>query len=95
MTTILVNPLDESRPNPAPPAPRLATLAGRTIALLDISKPGGSVFLDRLERLLIERHGVARVVRQTKPTFTRPAPAEVMDRLLAAGAEGVIEALAD
>jgi hypothetical protein len=95
MTTVLVNPLDET-PRPAgEPAPRLETLAGKTIGLLDISKPGGSLFLDRVERLLKERYGVAQIVRTTKPTFAKPAPLEVIDGLISAGCDGVIEALAD
>jgi len=75
------------------PAPRLPTLAGKTVGLLDISKPGSSVFLDRIERLLRERYGVARVVRAAKPTFTKRAPGDVIEQLR--GAHAVIEALAD
>jgi hypothetical protein len=63
--------------------------------LLDISKPGGNVFLDRLEHLLRERLSVAQVIRASKPTFTKPAPAEVIEQLLSAGSQAVIEALAD
>lgn len=92
MLTTLVNPCDE-RAISATAAPRLDTLAGKTVALLDISKPGGNIFLDRLERILIERHAAAHVVRVMKPTFTKPAPEEVLDQLRSAGA--VIEALAD
>jgi hypothetical protein len=77
------------------PAPRLETLSGKTIALLDISKPGGSIFLDHLERLLSERYSVASVVRAVKPTFTKPAPDAVIDKLIAAHCDAVIEALAD
>ncbi len=91
--TTLVNPLDEPATPPRGAAPRLDTLAGKTVGLLDISKPGGSVFLDRVERILREDHGVARTVRVTKPTYTRPAPPEVLERLRFV--DGVIEALAD
>jgi hypothetical protein len=42
---ILVNPLNEAASERQTAAPRLATLAGKTVALLDISKPGGDVFL--------------------------------------------------
>ena len=89
----LVNPLDERSADPRPPAPRLATLEGKTLALLDISKPGGKGFLDRLEQLLKDRYGVARIVREAKPTYTKPAPGALLDRL--AFVDGVIEALAD
>jgi hypothetical protein len=93
MPTVLVNPLDESHPRTVPAPPRLDTLRGKTVGLLDISKPGGSIFLDRIQRLLEERHGVRRVLRERKPTFARPAADGVLDKLRSADA--VIEALAD
>ena len=93
MPTTLVNPLNELTPEAAAVAPRLDRLQGKTIALLDISKPGGSIFLDRMEFLLRERHGVANVIRAMKPTFAKPAPAEVIETIR--HADAVIEALAD
>lgn len=95
MPTILINPFNEAVSKPRQAAPRLATLAGKTIGLLDISKPGGSIFLDRIEQLLKEGFNVAQVIRVTKPTFTRPAPGEVLNRITQAGCHAVIEALAD
>jgi hypothetical protein len=95
MPTTLINPFDETAREPRAAAPRLDTLAGKTIGLLDISKAGGSFFLDELERLLKERGGVAQVVRASKPTFTRPAPAAVIESLVQANCQAVIEALAD
>lgn len=95
MPVTLINPRAEVARERRSAAARLASLEGRTIGLLDISKPGGSFFLDHLERLLTERRGVARVVRETKPTFTKPAPDEVIERLISAKCDVVIEALAD
>jgi hypothetical protein len=92
MSITLVNPCNEQKPV-AVPAPRVATLTGKTIALLDISKPGGSVFLDRIEHLLLERYSVGRVIREMKPTFTKPAPQGLLEKLR--NAQAVIEALAD
>jgi len=92
---ILVNPMRETAAENAQPAPRLKTLAGSKLALLDISKPGGSVFLDRLAALLTGREGVAEVHRFQKPTFAKPAPPAVMDALLATHPDAAIEALAD
>ena len=71
----------------------MQTLAGKTVALLDISKPGGNVFLDRLALLLLERHAVGCVIREMKPTFTKPAPEQLLDKLRSVDA--VIEGLAD
>jgi hypothetical protein len=72
--------------------PLAARSRPRAIALLDIRKPRGDVFLDELERLLGER-GYA-VERAAKPTFTKPAPADVR-REIAQRCDAVIEALAD
>jgi hypothetical protein len=92
MSITLVNPCNE-RKLIGKPAPRLQTLSGKTIALLDISKPGGSIFLDRLQALLVENHGVAHVIRHMKPTFTKPAPEDIIEKLR--GMDAVVEALAD
>ena len=95
MQITLVNPLDETPRVESKPAPRLTSLAGKTIGLLDISKPGGSVFLDHVERLLKVRYGVTSVVRVMKPTFTKPAPDAMIEKLVDAKCDAVIEALAD
>ena len=89
----LVNPMLENVAAAGVPAPRLGSLQGRHIALLDISKPGGSHFLDRLESILVTRYGAGSIARETKPTFTKPAPASLIEKLR--GADAVIEALAD
>lgn len=52
MPTVLINPLNEAVNRKVAPAARLSRLAGSKIGLLDISKPGGSIFLDRIEHLL-------------------------------------------
>ena len=95
MPTTLINPLDERQTASASAAPRIDTLKGKTIALLDISKPGGRVFLNRIEALLRDRYEVAEVIRDAKPTFAKPAPPEVIARLRRARVQAVIEALAD
>jgi hypothetical protein len=71
---------------------RPASIAGLRVGLLDISKPRGNVFLDRLEELLVERG--AHVERFRKPTFTKPAPADLRYEI-STKCDLVIEALAD
>ncbi len=90
---ILVDPRHERSGAPQQPAPRLTSLTGKTVALLDISKPGGDMFLDRLALLLVETYGVAKIIRTMKPTFAKPAPSTVL--LALQGVDAVIEALAD
>jgi hypothetical protein len=94
MPVTLVNPMNEGIREPKPAAPRLGTMTGKRLVLLDISKPGGSIFLDRLEHALRARYAV-EVVREKKPTFAKPAPYDVLERILAAQPDAVIEALAD
>jgi len=93
MSMRIVNPLNETAPSAASAAPRLANLQGRTIALLDISKPGGNIFLDRIEQRLRTDHGVASVIREMKPTFAKPAPLGVIEKIR--HVDAVIEGLAD
>lgn len=92
MTRELLDPTSERTPRTRPRAPRLATLAGRTIALLDIRKPLGDAFLDRIADRLREQG--ATVQRFTKPTFTKPAPIDLRHEI-ATRCDAVIEALAD
>jgi 2-keto-3-deoxy-L-rhamnonate aldolase RhmA len=73
-------------------AARVQGIDGLTVGLLDISKPRGDVFLNRLEELLTERG--ANVARYTKPTFSKPAPVDLRHEI-AANCDAVIEALAD
>ncbi len=93
MPLTLVNPMNETAAQSMAPPPRLQTLAGKSIGLLDISKGGGSFFLDRLEKVLRERFAVAQIMRARKPTFTKNAPDQVIEQLRALDA--VVEALAD
>ena len=93
MPLTLINPMNENVVKAAAPPPRLQTLAGKKIGLLDISKPGGSIFLDRLEKILREQFQVSELLRIRKPTFTKNAPDSVIEQLRSMDA--VIEALAD
>lgn len=71
---------------------RPSSLQGMTVGLLDISKPRGDVFLNRIEERLV---GIgAEVKRYVKPTFAKPAPVDLRHKI-ATECQVVIEALAD
>ena len=91
MTKVL-DPTNEATAADIPRATRPETLEGLTVGLLDISKPRGDRFLDRIEERLVER-GI-RVERFRKPTFTKPAPVDLRHEI-ATKCDVVIEALAD
>jgi hypothetical protein len=88
----VLDPTSERTPVTRPRAPRPDSITGRRVGLLDISKPRGNVFLDRLEELL-SAEGVT-VHRFSKPTFTKPAPIDLRHEIVAK-CDVVIEALAD
>ena len=92
MTRVLLDPTGERTPADRERLARPASLDGLTVGLLDISKPRGDVFLDRLEQRLVERG--LRVERYKKPTFTKPAPVDLRHEI-ATNCDVVIEALAD
>jgi len=92
MSRLLLDPTNERTVLQRSRLPRPATLRGKTVGLLDISKPRGDVFLNRLEQRLNELG--ATVVRYKKPTFTKPAPIDLRHEI-ATHCELVIEALAD
>ena len=89
---VLLDPTSERSPVARALAPRPPTLQGLAVAVLDISKARGDVFLDRVSALL-SAQGVT-VNRYRKPTFTRPAPTALRQQI-AAENQLVIEGLAD
>ena len=89
---IVLDPTAEQEPVGRQRPPRLESLQGITIGLLDISKARGDLFLDVIEEKL-EKSGIT-VKRFRKPTFARPISAELIQSIsIQCGA--VIEALAD
>ncbi len=69
-----------------------ATLAGKTVALMDIGKMRGDEFIDRLEVLFGEAGIATR--RYKKPTNTRTAPIEMLQDI-ATHCDAVVIALSD
>jgi hypothetical protein len=92
MAMIVLDPTDERAPSHRTVGARRTSLAGLRVGLLDISKPRGDVFLDRLAELLVQRGTTVR--RYAKPTYTKPMPTDLRKEI-AAECDVVIEALAD
>ncbi len=90
--TILLDPTAENAPAQRARLPRPDSLDGKVVGLLDISKPRGNVFLDRMEEQLAAL-GVT-VKRYSKPTFTRPAPTALKQQI-AGEVDVLVEGLAD
>lgn len=92
--TILLDPTAQEEVAVKYLSPRLDSLNGKVMGLLDITKNGSEIFLDRLEELICHQYDISEVIRVKKPTFSRPAPIELLSNL-ADQADFVIEGLAD
>ena len=79
MATIDVfSPAAVTTGNAVPLAPRVPTLEGRVVGLLNNSKSGTRPFLDRVEELLRREHGVSRIIRYDKKAAALPIPDEML-----------------
>jgi len=75
-------------------APRLASLQGKKIALVDNTKHMASVFLDKVKHLLQEKYGVSGFEYYRKAHASVPIPVDVMQRLVAS-CDAVVHGVAD
>lgn len=95
-----MSPLRIYSPFPEGPAavagltPRLDTLAGKRIGLLDNRKWNANKLLADIEVILRERYAVADVVKLAKVTFARPAPEKLLDEM-ARSCDAVVGAIGD
>jgi hypothetical protein len=85
---------DAPAPPASPRAPRPAALRGATLGLLANGKSNGMALLDAIARHLVERHGVADVVRVAKTNASAPVSDEDAGRL-AARCAAVVTAIGD
>lgn len=90
--TVLLDPTSEHDPTSRARLTRPDQLRGLTVGLLDISKPRGDVFLDRLDSRLTAL-GIT-VKRYMKPTVAKPAPLPLRQQIVGE-VNLVIEGLAD
>jgi hypothetical protein len=88
----LVSPVAPPTQDRLPLAPRLDTLQGKTIGLLDNAKPRANTVLAVIKEEL-ERRGARCTVQEFKPHLAKPLPPEAIERLRMADA--VVGAIGD
>lgn len=81
MTLRVLDPTHEKKASGARPAPRPATLQGKTVGFISNGKEGTKGFFVQVERLLREQLGVANVVWRTKSNYSAPAEASIVDEI--------------
>jgi hypothetical protein len=78
---LVLDPTNETAPPLGQPAPRLASLAGKTVGFISNGKEGTKGFFAHLDRLLRQQLGVADVVLRTKSNFSAPADPHIVDEI--------------
>jgi hypothetical protein len=90
----VLHPAAEDVAEPQRLAPRLSSLQGKTVGLIDNHKRNANVYLEELGRLLQARYGVTEVVTYRKISQSLPTPDAVLDQL-ACTCDAIIHAVAD
>lgn len=81
MSFTVFDPTDGPAAKTFTPAPRVASLAGKVVGVLDNGKPKSDVLLRAVQELLRSEAGVADFVVVRKASAYRPAPAADLDDL--------------
>ena len=77
----VLDPTNETVPPIGQPAPRTASLAGRTVGIISNGKEGTKGFFAHLDGLLRAEFGVGDVVLRTKSNFSAPADRDIVDEI--------------
>ena len=84
MSSILLNPEGQSQEQRAELAPRRFTsLDGARLGLLGNTKLNADAVLAALGDLMGQRFALESVVTRTKPSFSHPAPPEIVEEMVA------------
>lgn len=78
---LLYDPTAPRRPETGNAEPKLGTLSGKIVGFIDNAKPNFNHLVDDLAELLVENHGVKRVVKRRKTSASIPAPEEIVREL--------------
>ena len=80
MTIRLYDPTAEPRAIDAKLAPRLTSLAGKRVGILDNGKANAGTLMLAVAKILQDRHGAGDIVKRNKPVAGPPAP-EILEAL--------------
>ncbi len=89
----LMNPVGTTLLQRHPIAPRLDTLKGKRLGLLDNTKKNADLLLHGVAEILKREHGLADVIYRRKVSSSPAAPTQMIDEL--AGCDAVINAYGD
>ena len=93
MTLQVLDPTNEMVSPLGQPAPRPATLAGKTVGVISNGKEGTKGFFAHLDRMLREELGAAVVITRVKANYSAPAEAPILEE--AKGWDAAITGIGD
>ena len=77
----VLDPTNEMKAAGIEPAPRPASLAGKTVGFISNGKEGTKGYFAHLDRMLRQEFGVADIVYRTKSNYSAPAGAAIVDEI--------------
>jgi len=78
---MLISPVNEAIVAESAMAPRLSSLRGKRVGLLDNSKSKAGKMLETVAAILNARYGFTNIVHHCKPSASKPASPEAIDEL--------------
>jgi len=81
MVLQVLDPTSEATPPLGQLAPRLTSLAGKTVGFISNSKEGTKGFFAHLDRTLREQFAVADVIMRVKSNYSAPADRDIVDEI--------------
>ncbi len=81
MSLLVLDPTNETAATLGQPAPRLTSLAGKTVGFISNGKEGTKGFFAHLDRMLRQEFGVAEVVTRVKSNYSAPADPHIVDEI--------------
>ena len=79
---VLISPVNEATVAESALAPRLSSLRGKRVGLLDNSKAKAGKMLDTVAAILDAQYAFSNVVRHRKPSASKPAAPEAINDLV-------------
>jgi hypothetical protein len=78
---VLISPVNEATVAESALAPRLSSLRGKRMGLLDNSKSKAGKMLDTVAAILNAQYSFSNIVRHRKPSASKPAAPEAITEL--------------
>ena len=81
MSYNVLDPSNETAATVGELAPRLSSLAGKTVGFISNGKEGTKGFFKHLEQILQNDFGVAEIVLRVKSNYSAPADAHIVEEI--------------